>query len=93
MKKNILKIKQKIKVLPKTPGCYLMKDKDQKVIYIGKAKNLKNRVASYFTGAHNQKTTRLISNIFDFDFLLTNNENESLILELNLIKNINQNTI
>lgn len=86
MKKNILKIKQKIKVLPKTPGCYLMKDKDQKVIYIGKAKNLKNRVASYFTGAHNQKTTRLISNIFDFDFLLTNNENESLILELNLIK-------
>jgi len=80
------KIALKLKILPSSSGCYFFKDINEKIIYIGKAKNLKNRIKSYFTGAHNQKTTLLVSNIFDFDFVLTNNEQESLILELNLIK-------
>ena len=63
-----------------------MKNVDNKVIYVGKAKNLKNRVRSYFVGAHNEKTTRLVSEIRDFDFIITNSEHESLLLELNLIK-------
>lgn len=63
-----------------------MKDQDDKVIYVGKAKNLRNRVKSYFVGAHNEKTTLLISEIRDFSYLITNNELESLILEINLIK-------
>lgn len=63
-----------------------MKDSKDEVIYVGKAKNLKNRVKSYFVGAHNEKTTLLISEIRDFSYLITNNELESLILEINLIK-------
>lgn len=63
-----------------------MKDNQGEVIYVGKAKNLKNRVKSYFVGAHNEKTTLLISEIRDFSYLITNNELESLILEINLIK-------
>ncbi|HHT81813.1 MAG TPA: excinuclease ABC subunit UvrC [Acholeplasmataceae bacterium] len=79
-------IKQKLTLLPDKPGCYLMKDSKDEVIYVGKAKNLKNRVKSYFVGAHNEKTTLLISEIRDFSYLITNNELESLILEINLIK-------
>ncbi|MFA6693080.1 MAG: excinuclease ABC subunit UvrC, partial [Acholeplasmataceae bacterium] len=67
-------------------GCYLMKDQQDQIIYVGKAKNLKNRVKSYFTGSHNEKTTRLVSEIRDFSVVLTNSERESLILEMNLIK-------
>lgn len=78
--------KQKLSLLPQKPGCYLMKDQDNLVIYVGKAKKLKNRVRSYFVGAHNEKTTRLVSEIRDFDYILTHSEQESLILELNLIK-------
>ncbi len=63
-----------------------MRDQHDEVIYVGKAKNLKNRVKSYFTGAHNEKTTRLVSEIRDFSYVLTNSEHESLILEINLIK-------
>ena len=63
-----------------------MKDEQDQVIYVGKAKNLKNRVKSYFTGAHNEKTTRLVAEIRDFSYVLTNSERESLILEMNLIK-------
>ncbi len=63
-----------------------MKNKNEDVIYVGKAKNLKNRVKSYFTGAHNEKTTRLVVEIVDFSYVLTNSEQESLILEINLIK-------
>lgn len=63
-----------------------MKSADGEVIYVGKAKNLKNRVRSYFIGAHNEKTTRLVSEIGDFSYVMTNTEHESLILELNLIK-------
>lgn len=76
----------KLNVLPDAPGCYLMKDEKDQVIYVGKAKNLKKRVKSYFIGAHNEKTTLLVSEIRDFSFVMTNSEHESLILELNLIK-------
>ncbi|MGL4949392.1 MAG: excinuclease ABC subunit UvrC [Anaeroplasmataceae bacterium] len=79
-------IKLKLELLPNDPGCYLMKNKDNKIIYVGKAKNLKNRVRSYFTGAHNNKTTRLVEDITSFDYIITNSEVESLVLESNLIK-------
>ena len=82
----MINIKDKLKTLPKKPGCYLMKDKDGKVIYVGKAIVLKNRVNSYFVGAHDYKTSKLVSNIKDFDYIVTNNEKEALILEYNLIK-------
>ena len=78
-------IKEKLKLLPLLPGCYLMKNKFDEVIYVGKAKKLKNRVTSYFVGSHNAKTTRLVEEIVDFDFIVTNSELESLVLELNLI--------
>lgn len=79
-------IKEKLLTLPKKPGCYLMKDKDGAVIYVGKAINLYNRVNSYFRGAHDYKTTKLVSNIVDFDYIVTKSEKEALILEYNLIK-------
>ncbi|WP_411841944.1 excinuclease ABC subunit UvrC [Salinicoccus sp. HZC-1] len=79
-------LKLKLSVLPTEPGCYLMKDRHGIVIYVGKAKNLRNRVKSYFSGAHDEKTMRLVREITDFDFIVTNSEVESLLLELNLIK-------
>lgn len=79
-------LKEKLKTLPKKPGVYLHKDKDGKVIYVGKAINLFNRVNSYFRGAHDYKTTKLVSNITDFDYIVTKSEKEALILEYNLIK-------
>ena len=79
-------IKDKLKTLPTKPGCYLMKDENGKVIYVGKAIVLKNRVNSYFRGAHDYKTTKLVSNIRDFDYIVVNSEKEALILEYNLIK-------
>ncbi|MBR4470749.1 MAG: excinuclease ABC subunit C, partial [Erysipelotrichaceae bacterium] len=79
-------LKEKLKTLPKKPGVYLHKDKDGKVIYVGKAINLFNRVNSYFRGAHDYKTTKLVSNIADFDYIVTKSEKEALILEYNLIK-------
>ena len=69
-----------------SPGCYLMKNTDGKVIYVGKARKLKNRVSSYFTGAHNYKTTKLVDHIWDFDYIVTGSEKEALLLEINLIK-------
>ncbi|BCR36360.1 excinuclease ABC subunit UvrC [Mariniplasma anaerobium] len=81
-----MNLKAKLNLCPTEPGCYLMKNKSDQVIYVGKAKNLKNRVKSYFTGAHNEKTTRLVLEIVDFSYVLTNSERESLILEINLIK-------
>ncbi|MBR2578510.1 MAG: GIY-YIG nuclease family protein, partial [Erysipelotrichaceae bacterium] len=78
-------IKDKLSTFPKKPGCYLMKDKDGKVIYVGKAIVLKNRVNSYFRGAHDYKTSKLVSNIADFDYIVTKTEKEALILEYNLI--------
>lgn len=79
-------IREKLKLLPLTSGCYLMKDKNNNVIYVGKAKNLKNRVSSYFNSVHNGKTELLVSEIVDFEFIITNTEVESLVLEHNLIK-------
>ena len=77
----------KAKTLPKTPGCYLMKDADDNILYVGKAKSLRSRVGSYFnTSAKSPKTQILVSKIFDFDFILTNSEAESYVLENNLIK-------
>ena len=79
-------LSEKIKLLPTDPGCYLMKDQHGDIIYVGKAKNLKNRVSSYFSGAHDHKTTKMVSQVVDFDLMLTSTEKESLILEINLIK-------
>ena len=81
-----MSIKEKLATLPKKPGVYLHKDKDGNVIYVGKAINLFNRVNSYFKGAHDYKTTKLVSNIVDFDYIVTKSEKEALILEYNLIK-------
>ena len=79
-------LKAKLANLPDEPGSYQMKDKNGEIIYVGKAKNLHNRVNQYFTGAHDFKTTKLVSNIDDFDFIVTRSEKEALILEINLIK-------
>ena len=80
------KLKNKLLLLPQLPGCYLMKNKDGIIIYVGKAKKLKNRVNSYFRGKHYGKTAKLVSEIVDFEYIVVNSEIESLILELNLIK-------
>ncbi|MDO4197390.1 MAG: excinuclease ABC subunit UvrC [Erysipelotrichaceae bacterium] len=81
-----MSLSEKLSTLPKKPGVYLHKDKDGNVIYVGKAINLFNRVNSYFRGAHDYKTTKLVSNIRDFDYIVTKSEKEALILEYNLIK-------
>jgi excinuclease ABC subunit C len=80
------RIKNKLALLPDQPGCYLMKDKNGTIIYVGKAKVLKNRVRSYFTGSHDAKTERLVSEIEDFEYIVTESNIEALLLEINLIK-------
>ncbi|CAM4373588.1 excinuclease ABC subunit UvrC [Paenibacillus phoenicis] len=84
--KAMERIQHKLALLPDSPGCYLMKNKDGKIIYVGKAKVLKNRVRSYFTGSHNGKTQLLVSEIRDFEYIVTASNMEALILECNLIK-------
>jgi excinuclease ABC subunit C len=79
-------IKNKLALLPDQPGCYLMKDRQGTIIYVGKAKILKNRVRSYFTGTHDGKTQRLVGEIEDFEYIVTSSNIEALILEMNLIK-------
>ncbi|MBN8200774.1 excinuclease ABC subunit UvrC [Bacillus sp. NTK034] len=79
-------IKNKLMLLPAQPGCYLMKDRQGTIIYVGKAKILKNRVRSYFTGSHDGKTLRLVNEIADFEYIVTSSDMEALILEMNLIK-------
>ncbi len=79
-------IKQKLELLPDKPGSYQYFDKDGTIIYVGKAKNLKNRVKSYFVGSHNAKTTKLVSEINDLEYIITSTEEEALVLEINLIK-------
>jgi excinuclease ABC subunit C len=79
-------IKEKLELLPHTPGCYLMKDAKGVIIYVGKAKNLKKRVVTYFNREHTGKTKVLVQNIVDFEYIVTKTEAEALILELNLIK-------
>ncbi len=80
------KIKEKLSLLTTDPGCYLMKNSDGDIIYVGKAKNLKRRVSSYFNREHTGKTKALVSNIRDFEYIVTQTEVESLLLEINLIK-------
>lgn len=79
-------IKKKLSLVPQEPGCYLMKNKDGVIIYVGKAKKLKNRLSSYFRGTHTGKTARLVSEIVDFEYMVVGSETEAFILELNLIK-------
>lgn len=79
-------IEEKLQVLPMKPGCYLMKDKQGTVIYVGKSKALRNRVRSYFKGANDRKTQRLVMEIVDFEYIVTSTEIDALILEMNLIK-------
>ncbi len=79
-------ISNKLSLLPAQPGCYLMKDRQGTIIYVGKAKVLKNRVRSYFTGSHDGKTQRLVGEIEDFEYIMTSSDLEALVLEMNLIK-------
>ena len=82
-------IHEKLKLVPKLPGSYQMKNKDGIIIYVGKAKNLFNRVKSYFNGTHTGKTAMLVNDIVDFEYIVTSSELESLILEITLIKKYN----
>ena len=80
------RIKEKLSLVPNKPGCYQMKNKDGIIIYVGKAKKLKNRLSSYFRGTHTGKTAKLVSEITDFEYIIVSSETESLIMEINLIK-------
>lgn len=79
-------INEKLALVPSCPGCYLMKNCEGYIIYVGKSKNLKNRLSSYFKSSHTGKTKMLVSEIADFEYIITNTEIESLLLEINLIK-------
>ncbi len=79
-------LEKKLELLPNNPGCYLYKNNIGEIIYVGKAKNLKNRVKSYFTGSHNKKTQMLVAKIDDLEYIIVNSEKEALLLENNLIK-------
>ena len=83
------RIREKLKLVPELPGSYQMKNKDGIIIYVGKAKNLKNRLKSYFTGLVTGKTAMLVADIVDFEYIVTSTELESLILEITLIKKYN----
>lgn len=84
-----MRIKEKLKLVPTKPGSYQMKNKDGIIIYVGKAKNLRNRLKSYFTGTVTGKTAMLVNDIYDFEYIVTSSELESLILEITLIKKYN----
>lgn len=79
-------LENKLKLLPNLPGCYLMKDINHKIIYVGKAKNLKNRVRSYFKSSHEGKTARLVEEIRDFETIITSTDKEAFLLEITLIQ-------
>ena len=85
------RLREKARNLTDMPGVYLMKDNTGEVIYVGKAKVLKNRVSSYFrnNSSHNEKVRKMVSNVEDFDFIVTNSEFEALVLECSLIKQYN----
>jgi len=88
MNQRILYLREKTSRLTSSPGVYLMKNKSGCIIYIGKAKNLKNRVTSYFreNPDHNPKTAKMVSQVYDYDFIVTDSEYEALVLECSLIK-------
>ncbi len=79
-------LRAKLALIPERPGCYLMKNQEGVVIYVGKAKVLRNRVRSYFSGSHDAKTQRLVAHIADFEYIVTDTVAEALVLECNLIK-------
>ena len=79
-------VENKLKLLPDLPGCYIMKNSDKDIIYIGKAKNLKNRVRSYFRGKKEGKTALLVQEITDFEYVVTDSDKEALLLEVTLIQ-------
>ena len=80
-----VKMEEKARLLPTKPGCYLMKNRAEQIIYVGKAKNLRTRVLSYFNNsAKGPKTEILVTHILDFDFIITENDAESFVLENNL---------
>lgn len=79
-------IENKLKLLPDLPGCYMMKDINSRIIYVGKAKNLKNRVRSYFKSSHEEKTAKLVSEIRDFETIITSTDKEAFLLEITLIQ-------
>lgn len=85
-KKTLEAIKTKLSLVPELPGCYLMKNREGTIIYVGKAKILRNRLRTYFTGSHTAKTQLLVSEIVDFEYIVTASNMEALILECNLIK-------
>lgn len=79
-------IKTKLSLVPKKPGCYQMYNKDGEIIYVGKAKILQNRLKSYFTGSHDAKTTRMLQDVVNFEYIITHSELEAFLLEANFIK-------
>ena len=83
---NMANIKPKLELIPHLPGSYQYKDKNGTIIYVGKAKDLKNRVSSYFTGRVTGKTKKLVEDIDDMEYIVTSSELESFLLEINLIK-------
>lgn len=80
------KLKEKIDHLPLSSGCYIYKDIDGNVLYVGKAKKLKTRVNQYFNRTYNNKTANLVKEIYDLEYIMTLSEKEALVLEINLIK-------
>ena len=79
-------IEHKLSLLPDLPGSYQMKDINGKIIYVGKAKNLKNRVRSYFKSSHDGKVAAMVSQVADFDFIVTSTDKEAFLLEITLIQ-------
>ncbi len=79
-------IKAKLSLVPNKPGCYQMYNKQGIIIYVGKAKNLSNRLRSYFTGSHDAKTTQMVSEVVNFEYIITHSETEAFLLEHNFIK-------
>lgn len=79
-------IEHKLALLPDKPGCYQMKNLNSQIIYVGKAKNLKNRVRSYFKSSHEGKTAKLVSEIANFDYIVTSSDKEAFLLEITLIQ-------
>lgn len=79
-------LEHKLALLPGLPGCYLMKNINSQIIYVGKAKNLKNRVRSYFKSSHTGKTAQLVSEIVDFETIITSTDKEAFLLEITLIQ-------
>src|SRR5207253_3826706 len=79
---------ERVKALPLAPGVYIMRNRDNEIIYVGKAKKLRNRVRTYFGSLRGQapKVWRMVENVYDFEYIITGSDLEALILENELIK-------